>query len=227
MKHQLLKYYLFFIFTTSFVACTDLEENLVGDITRVESVDTDSVPDPMVPFAYGELRNTGTANHGSYYSLQELTSDEMVICTKGSEWYSGGETVQLHQHTYTPQHFYVNATFSQTYSAIETFNNILRNDGLSREDRAQARSLRAYFYWRMLDLFGRVKIITETNPDPPQATRAELFNFVESELLAALDVAELSDSMDLTNSPLADGGSCLHHESLRRPWVVGQTLPER
>jgi hypothetical protein len=207
MKHQLLKYYLFFIFTISFVACTDLEENLVGDITRVESVDTDSVPDPMVPFAYGELRNTGTANHGSYYSLQELTSDEMVICTKGSEWYSGGETVQLHQHTYTPQHFYVNATFSQTYSAIETFNNILRNDGLSREDRAQARSLRAYFYWRMLDLFGRVKIITETNPDPPQATRAELFNFVESELLAALDVAELSDSMDLTNSPLADGGS--------------------
>ncbi|HMP32188.1 MAG TPA: RagB/SusD family nutrient uptake outer membrane protein, partial [Saprospiraceae bacterium] len=70
--------------------------------------------------------------------------------------------------------------------------------------RAQVRALRAYFYMRLCDMFGRVKIITEPGKDSPQATRLAVYNFVESELLAALGVSEISANMDLSGSLLAE-----------------------
>lgn len=57
---------------------------------------------------FQKLRSAGTANHGSYYSIQEITSDEMVICAKGGDWYDGGILVDLHQHTYKPTHDMIN-----------------------------------------------------------------------------------------------------------------------
>jgi hypothetical protein len=57
-----------------------------------------------------------------------------------------------------------------------------------RQYRAEARFLRAYQYWVAMDLFGNPPFVTENDPIgkyiPPQTTRAELFNYVESELLA-------------------------------------------
>ncbi|MGD2071018.1 MAG: RagB/SusD family nutrient uptake outer membrane protein, partial [Gemmatimonadota bacterium] len=53
--------------------------------------------------------------------------------------------------------------------------------------RAEVRFLRALSYWHGLDLFGNIPLVTEDyeagSPPPEQATRAEIFNFVESELL--------------------------------------------
>ncbi len=56
-----------------------------------------------------------------------------------------------------------------------------------------------------MDLFGNVKIITSPGGDAPQASRADVFDFVESEILAALGVASISADMDLSNSPLGVG----------------------
>ena len=192
-------------------ACTDLEEDLVGDITQdisVDGVDTGSGSGGgELTASYAELRNAGTANHSSYYSIQELTSDEMVIGAKGGDWFDGGILIQLHRHTYTPVHDFVNNAWNATYNAIGTVNDKLGAGTLSIEETAQARALRAYFYWRLLDLYGRVKIVTETDTDPPQSSREDLFNFVEAELLAAIGIPEVTMDMDLSASALADGGS--------------------
>ncbi|MDE0471936.1 MAG: RagB/SusD family nutrient uptake outer membrane protein, partial [Ekhidna sp.] len=60
---------------------------------------------------------------------------------------------------------------------------------------AQVRALRAYYYYRLLDLFGRVKIVTsidnpdtedENEADASQSDRAEVFRFVEDELKAVI-----------------------------------------
>jgi hypothetical protein len=54
--------------------------------------------------------------------------------------------------------------------------------------RAEARFLRALSYYHALDLFGNVPFVTEEDPIgaflPEQISRADLFNYVESELLA-------------------------------------------
>src|SRR5690606_13681827 len=54
--------------------------------------------------------------------------------------------------------------------------------------RAEARFLRAYQYWVLMDLFGNPPFITEENEigvtPPNQITRSDLFTYVETELLA-------------------------------------------
>ena len=52
--------------------------------------------------------------------------------------------------------------------------------------------------------FGNVKIITTPGADAPQASRSEVFDFVESEILAALGIDSVL-SMDLSDSPLGVG----------------------
>ena len=185
-------------------SCTDLEENLRGDVTNDitrEGIST-SGPADVLGSAYGGLRNAGTANHGSYFSLQEITSDEMVIGAKGGDWFDGGILIQLHRHTYTPAHDFVNNALNGTYGAINTCNELLAGATLDDNQTAQIRALRAYFYMRLCDMFGNVKIITAPGSDAPQVDRATVFDFVESELLASLGVSELTQGVDLSNSPL-------------------------
>lgn len=195
-------------------SCTNLEETLIGDITSDINVDGISGPEVIgsggiMSASYGTLANAGTANHGGYYSVQELTTDEMVIAAKGGDWFDGGILIDLHKHEYDAVHPFINGTWVQNYAAINTVNDVLRRNvdedtenDVDANVVAQARALRAYYYWRMMDLYGRVKIVTETATDPPQATRQEVFDFVESELLGALDITEVSASMDLSASPL-------------------------
>jgi hypothetical protein len=210
--NRLLKNLMLIFLVLGLGACTDLEEDLVGDITEDIAIDGIDVggggeAGGELTAAYAELRNAGTANHGGYYSVQELTSDEMLIGQKGGDWFDGGDLIKLHRHTFTPGHPFINGTWTQIYNAIGTVNDKLGGVSLSVEERAQARGLRAYFYWRLLDLYGNVKIVTDLNPNPPQVSRAEVFDFVETELLAAIGIDEVSASMDLSNSPLADGGT--------------------
>ena len=188
-------------------SCTDLEEELVGDVTTDISIPGISSGGggggaDALEGAYGELRGAGSANHGGYYSVQEITSDEMCIAAKGGDWFDGGILIELHRHTYTPNHAFVNGTWVQTYNAINTTNELLAGGSLDDNQTAQIRALRAYFYMRLCDLFGRVKIITSPGSDAPQASRQEVFDFVESELLAAIGASAITADMDPTASAL-------------------------
>lgn len=190
-----------------FGACTDLEEDLQGDITEdinITGISTGggSGSSDILGGAFAELRNSGSANHSSYYSIQELTTDEMVIGAKGGDWFDGGILIQLHQHTYTPTHDFVNNAWNGQYNAINTCNELLAGGSLDNNQTAQIRALRAYFYMRLMDLYGNVKIITQPGVDAPQSDRADVFAFVEQELLDALGVSAITDGMDLSESPL-------------------------
>lgn len=188
------------------ISCTDLDENLVGEVTNDISIDGISVGGDAegggpLSSAFGALRSAGSANHGSYYSVQELTTDEMVIGAKGGDWFDGGILIQLHRHTYDATHGFLNNAWTGQYGAINTCNELLES-GLDANGTAQIRALRAYYYWRLMDLFGNVKIITVPGVDAPQANRADVFAFVESELLGALGISEVSAGMDLSGSAL-------------------------
>ena len=96
----------------------------------------------------------------------------------------------------------VGGTWGSQYGAIGAINDAIANLGLDNNQTAQMRALRAYFYWRMLDMWGGVKVVTQPGQDAPQSTRAAVFNFVESELLATLGITEVTANMDLSSSNL-------------------------
>jgi len=194
-------------------SCTDLEEELIGDITKAVTVSAPNIGgaagggNDALAGAYAQLRNSGTANHFSYFSIQGLPSDEMAIAAKGGDWYDGGVLVQMHRHTFDPTNGIIGNTWGGQYGAIGAINDAIANLGLSAGDIMQMRALRAYFYWRMLDLYGNVKIVTTPGVDAPQSTRAVLYAFVESELLAALGTTEITANTTFSDTGLPASGS--------------------
>lgn len=61
--------------------------------------------------------------------------------------------------------------------------------------RSEARFIRAYVYWMIMDLFGNSPFIVENDPvgnfKPPMIERADLFEYIESELLELTKSSEM------------------------------------
>jgi hypothetical protein len=140
--------------------------------------------------AYGTLFSSGTANHGGYWSVQHVSSDAMAIPAKGGDWFDGGIWVNMHRHTYSPTNGPLNDAFVGQYNALNEVNTALASEA-NPQFVAELRVLRAYYYARLLDTYGRVKIITTPGVDAPQATRQQVYDFVVSELNAAIDSGNL------------------------------------
>ena len=181
--------------TLTVVACTDLNEELKGDFTstfptsQFGSINVNKpTPNDGLGGAFNRVLN-GTANHGSYFSVQEVSTDEAVITQKGGDWFDGGIWLRMHRHEFDPQIGGLDGAWGDSYGGITQCNQLLASTDpqvSTPAAKAQLRFLRAYFYWRLLDVFGRVKITTQPLVDVPQSTRIQVYNFVESELLAAI-----------------------------------------
>lgn len=134
------------------------------------------------------------------FTLQCLSTDEAVIA------WNDGTLQTIHQMTWDSQSEFIAAMYYRIFTEIAFCNDFIRNttDAKLAEYNitgsnlteakymvAEARFLRALSYYHALDLFGNVPFVQEdylpgTNP-PPRITRAELFNYVESELLFAAE----------------------------------------
>jgi starch-binding outer membrane protein, SusD/RagB family len=191
---NIIKYTWIAVFACSVFACTDLEEEIKGDFTKpfdiknrvgVKNNVNKATPNDGLGSAFSRVLN-GTANHGSYFSVQEVSSDEAVITQKGGDWFDGGVWLRMHRHEFDAQVGGINGAWGDSYGGIGQCNELLASASITAVNKAQVRFLRAYFYWRLLDVFGNVKITTVPLVDAPQSTRAQVYAFVESELLAAL-----------------------------------------
>lgn len=133
----------------------------------------------------------------AYWQLQQLPTDETKIA-----WIDG--TLQTFNfQNWSSNSEFINAGYSRFLYEVELANQFLRDSSDDRLDaagltdaekavvrqyRLEARWLRALGYYHALDLFGSVPFKTENDPVggyfPPQYSSAELFNYIESELLA-------------------------------------------
>ena len=129
----------------------------------------------------------------AYWKAQELTTDEAVIA-----WSDAGIR-DLHYQNWTSENQFVRVLYYRIALIISIANDFLTQslpetldkNGITESDQsiiqgyiAEARFLRALAYWHALDLFGNVALVTEISAGfPLQSTRAELFNFIEAELI--------------------------------------------
>ena len=178
------------------VACTNLDENLKDTYSKTPEITNkglgipsnvnNSQPNDGLQAAFNAILS-GTATNGGFFAVQEGGTDEAVITQKGGDWYDGGLYIRMHQHEFTPQTWAINDCWNQAYVGIVNCNDILAGTPAPGAAQiAQLRFLRAYFYWRLLDVFGNVKIIPAGKKDGPQTPRAQVYNYIESELLAAI-----------------------------------------
>jgi hypothetical protein len=132
-----------------------------------------------------------------YWFTQELPTDEAIIA------WNDGDLPDLNRLTWTPSNTFVRTMYNRIFYQITICNEFIRETtdeklngrGVTgtvlenvKQYRAEARFLRALSYFHALDMYGNVPFVTENDPVgafmPKQTTRAELFSYLESELLA-------------------------------------------
>ena len=136
------------------------------------------------------------------FTVNEWCTDECVWIWPNDEGSSAGD---LDACTWSASNVYLNGTYYRLVGHIALCNQFLANykddnDEETLEMKAEARTLRAYSYYNMLDLFGRSSFITEeaeVGEEPVQYTRQQLFTWLEEELVDIVDNSTLGDPKEL------------------------------
>jgi hypothetical protein len=173
------------------LGCTDLTEVPKSAITPNQYYKTESEIVGGLASVYAAMQQV--VQNG--YDIAEITTDEIVVPTRGSDWYDNGQWLDLHGQTFTPNSSgtlaFGEGTWTSMFQGVARANVLL--DALNNVDFAdkktvvaEIRTLRAFYYFELQDLFGGVPIVTDIAVTArPANTRAEVFAFIESELKAA------------------------------------------
>ena len=117
------------------------------------------------------------------FNLNEITTDHAVV-----GWGDPG-LPDLHGMYWSSSNDFTEAMYYRLAQAVSFSNSFIKNASELSGDEvsvfvAEARFLRAYAYYNLLDLYGNVPLTTEISTElPTQSNRTELFNFIETELM--------------------------------------------
>ncbi|WP_310391933.1 RagB/SusD family nutrient uptake outer membrane protein [Hymenobacter sp.] len=155
---------------------------------------------------YSNLSSNFAVN---YWRMQELATDEAILPARDGNFDDGGQYRQLHYHTWTPDHPNVNGIWQWAFGGIITCNrllNITNTFGFPPAEQAaklaEIRAMRALYYFFLMDLYGNVPIITDypIRDAPATQDRAEVFRFIESELLDVVQQLPAKTSVAATST---------------------------
>ncbi len=118
------------------------------------------------------------------FNANTLTTDES-ICGWGDDGIP-----QFDYITYDSSHPMLRGFFNRLYVGIAYCNQYLSDfEGQNEQYDAEARFLRALYYYELLDCWGNVPFTLSVGSDlPEQIQRADLFDWIESELLEVIDI---------------------------------------
>ncbi|TAE17775.1 MAG: RagB/SusD family nutrient uptake outer membrane protein [Bacteroidetes bacterium] len=215
MKRSILKLTVVATFLAGAVASCSKKLDLfpTNDITAEVVYSTPQGYKQSLAKVYGAFALTGNGGPGSgdiagidagtsdffrlYWKAQELSTDEAVVA-----W--GDPGIQdFHNMNWTAANPMLTGLYYRSTYQITLCNEFIRQSapgkvaerGISGADATniagyavEARFLRAYQYWILMDLFGNPPFITEADVigagNPRQIRRAELFTYIENELKA-------------------------------------------
>ncbi len=189
MKRDLVKNYLLILtMVLGLAACTDLE---IEESDSFISEGFQGLENPSS--AVDQLYNNTWGNLGDQantYALREVTTDALLIPTRGADWGDNGRWRKLHQHEWGLEEGDIITPFDQWNAAQLLASQVLdTRSGASAADAADANFLRAYAMWTTLDFYGQVPFRDTSLPStelPVVLTGAEAVNFIIADLDAAI-----------------------------------------
>ena len=128
------------------------------------------------------------------YDYNTLTTDEAMIPIRGGDWYDGGLWENMYLHKWNANDLPLYNTWKYLYkvvvlsnkslSVIDTYGHLL-NEEQKNAYQAEVRAVRALFYYYIMDMYGRVPLVTscnDTQDEVKQSERSEVFRFIVNEL---------------------------------------------
>lgn len=135
------------------------------------------------------------------YALSEVTTDEQVVPTRGTDWGDNGVWRTLHAHTWGPTHRDVVNVWNNKNGAVLRATEVVDPKSANSPEQsptqiAHAKFMRAYNMWIVMDCFGQVPF---RNPsDGPEVTpdvmsRTEAYDFIVQDLTEAIEALPASN----------------------------------
>ncbi len=181
-----MKIYKLVLFSATLFAmgCTKLDEKLNGEVASIGGAGgTANIPD-LINGVYSSMRGP-YQDQARLWAAQEHTTDEVLGPTRGGDWDDNGIWRVMHAHKWDANHQFLNNTFTELGRVIFGATDILRFSNATAAEKAEARFLRAYANYSMLDGWDQVPY-REPGGDildiPKVRKGSEALNYIITEL---------------------------------------------
>ena len=173
--NNLKKYLVTVIVLTAMISCTKLEENPLDGVAPTGDGST---------VATSELKTVLSNVAGIYnewnrsLGIQEMPGDGLAGPTRGGDWDDNAALRQIHAHTWAPDHPWIKDTYNTLLTGIYNSDLILNNSSQS-DIHAQIKFLKSFFYYHMMDKFGKVPYredYTDLTKDALVHSRSDAFD---------------------------------------------------
>jgi len=178
-------------------SCTKVNENVYDKYAAAQFYSTPAGADDALANVYAKITGSWGSNYAGrdncWYDLNSFSADEQVIPHRNTgDWQL--DFAQLYTRTELPSLGIIDNTWNWAYSCIYSANLAVSELTTAKADPAkiaEAKVMRAWLYYLLIDDFGSVPFYTDNNTDIskiPQASRATIYNFIVSELTANVDL---------------------------------------
>lgn len=143
---------------------------------------------------YTSFGNRLYGSTDNVHTLQEFSSDAWILPGRQGDWVDGGKWQSLFLHNYGPGNATIKSTWNALYTIIGNCNTSIDNletfiqaggESYLQDYQYEARAVRAILYYHLVDLFGRVPLVTSSKTvmaDVNQSSRSEVYQFIVDEL---------------------------------------------
>lgn len=143
---------------------------------------------------YTSFGNRLYGSTDNVHTLQEFSSDAWILPGRQGDWVDGGKWQSFFLHNYGPGNATIKSTWNALYTIIGNCNTSIDNletfiqaggESYLQDYQYEARAVRAILYYHLVDLFGRVPLVTSSKTvmaDVNQSSRSEVYQFIVDEL---------------------------------------------
>jgi hypothetical protein len=182
--------------------CTNVDETVYDKYVSDDFYGSPEGSDIALASVYSQVSGNwdGVGYAGAdkgWYDLNAMCADEQVIPHRTTgDWQL--DFARLYQHQWLPSDFILTNTWNWLYKSVFNANlavSLLEGANAEPSKIAEAKVLRAFFYYLLMDDFGSVPFYTQNNitvDQIPQASRTEVYNFIVSELTENVELLSTS-----------------------------------
>ena len=145
-----------FLIVATIAGCTKLKEQVIDEVLGSSSAS----PQNALASAYGQMDNGTFVNHAQAFALQEYSTNEAILPTRGSDWGDGGIYRAIHEFTWGATNSMITNTWNslnlgitESLTAISSITS--SNDPNKAQLLAEAKALLDLYTFHALDLFGQ------------------------------------------------------------------------
>jgi hypothetical protein len=152
--------------------CTKLKEQVIDEVLGSNSAS----PLNALASAYGQMDNGTFVNHAQAFALQEYSTNEAILPTRGSDWGDGGIYRAIHEFTWDGTNSMITNTWNSLNTGITlslTAINSVNNSTASNKAQllAEAKGMLDLYTYHALDLFGQAPYRDPASNNAPLQVR--------------------------------------------------------